>query len=147
MTDDENSAAHPIEPSLVGTYGWTDAHGEPGTVDIGLRRGNRIFGLGHLGMLRRLSCLQVFYGGLGTEKIRLGLRHPRPIIAILDLDQQLALLDPLKIIHGHPAYITLDLGAQRRDVAALAAYQEALFASARTALTQLRDRRIAAVPS
>jgi hypothetical protein len=69
-------------------------------------------------VLRRLSRLEIFDGGFGAEKIRLGLRHPRPIIAILDLDQQLALVDPLKIIHGHPAHITFDLGAERRDVAA-----------------------------
>ena len=56
--------------------------------------------------------------GFRRQQVRLGLRHPGPIIVILDLDQQLALLDPLKIVHGHPAHITFDLGAERRDVAA-----------------------------
>ena len=69
-------------------------------------------------MLRRLSRLEVFDGGLGAEKICLGLRHSRPIIVIVDLDQQLALLDALNIVHGDTAQIALDLGAQRRDVAA-----------------------------
>ena len=65
---------------------------EPGALDIGLRRLNRVFGFGHLRVLRRLSRLEVFDGGFGAEKIRLGLRHPGPIVVILDLDQQLALL-------------------------------------------------------
>ena len=63
-------------------------------------------------MLRRLD------GGLGAAKVCRGLRHPRPIVVILDLDQQLALLDALKIVHPDMAHIPFDLGAERRDVAA-----------------------------
>ena len=37
-------------------------------------------------MLRRFLGLEVFDGGSGAEKIRLGLRYPRPIVVILDLD-------------------------------------------------------------
>jgi hypothetical protein len=91
---------------------------EPGALDIGLCRVNRIFRLGDLRVLRRFSRLQVFDGGLGAEKIRLGLRYPGPIIIILDLDQHVAFFDALKIIHGDAVYIALDVRAQRRDVAA-----------------------------
>ena len=63
-------------------------------------------------------ALRFSIGGLSAEKIRLGLRHPGPIIIVLDLDQHLALLDALKIIHGDATHIALDLRAQRRDVAA-----------------------------
>ena len=69
-------------------------------------------------MLRRFLGLEVFDGGLGAEKIRLGLCHSGPIIIVLDLDQYLALFDALKIIHRDVAHIALDVCAQRRDVAA-----------------------------
>jgi hypothetical protein len=56
--------------------------------------------------------------GFGRLQVRLGLRYPGPVVVILDFDQHLAFFDALKIIHGHPAHITFDLGAERRDVAA-----------------------------
>jgi hypothetical protein len=65
-----------------------------------------------------LSRLEVFDRRLGAEKISLGLCHPGAIIVILDLDQQFAPLDPLKIVHGHSPHVPFDLGAERRDVAA-----------------------------
>jgi DHA2 family multidrug resistance protein len=54
-------------------------------------------------VLRLLSRLEIFDRGLGAEKIGLGLCYPRAIIVILDLDQQLALLDPLKIVDQEPS--------------------------------------------
>jgi len=69
-------------------------------------------------MLRRLPRLEVLDGGLGAEKIRLGLRHASPIIVILDLDQQVALFDALEVVDPDAAHIAFDLGAERRDVAA-----------------------------
>jgi len=42
----------------------------------------------------------------------------RPIVIVLDLDQQIALLHLLKIVDRHPTDIALDLGAERRHVAA-----------------------------
>ncbi len=48
----------------------------------------------------------------------MGLLEAGAVIVILDLDQQLALFHLLKIIDRDPAHITLDLGAERRDVAA-----------------------------
>ena len=91
---------------------------EPGALDISLGCGDRAFRFSHLGVLRRFLGLEVFDGGLGAKTIRLGLRHPRSIVVILDLNEQLVLLDPLKIIHEHPTHVTLDLCAERRDVAA-----------------------------
>ena len=84
---------------------------EPGALDIGLRRLDRVFRFGYLRVLRRLSRLKVFDGGPGAKKIGLGLCHLGPIIVILDLDQHLALFDALKIVHGDAAHIALDVRA------------------------------------
>ena len=91
---------------------------EPGALDIGLRRLDRIFRFRYLRVLRRLARLQVVDRGFGAEKIRLGLRHPGPIIVVLDLDQQIASFDALEVIDRDATHIALDLGAERRDVAA-----------------------------
>ena len=91
---------------------------EPGALDVGLCRLNRVFRFGDLRMLRRLSRFEVFDGGLSAEKICFGLRHSGPIIIVLDLDQHLTLFDALKIVDRDTTHIALDMRTQRRDVAA-----------------------------
>jgi hypothetical protein len=66
-------------------------------------------------MLSRFSRFEVFDGGLGAAKICLGLRHPGPIIIILDLDRHLAFFDALKIINGDAAYVAQPQGGERRQ--------------------------------
>ena len=63
-------------------------------------------------------CFNTAGLGFGHLQVRLGLSHSGPIIVILDLDQQLAFFDALKIIHRDAAHVPFDLGAERRDVAA-----------------------------
>ena len=63
-------------------------------------------------------CFNTARLGFGRLQVSLGLCHPGAIIVSLDLDQQVARLDPLKIVHGHSPHVPFDLGAERRDVAA-----------------------------
>jgi hypothetical protein len=91
---------------------------QPGALDVGLCRLNRVCRFGDLRVLRRLSRFEVLDGGLSAENICFGLRHSGPIIIILDFDEHLTLFDALKIVHRDAVYIALDMRAQRRDVAA-----------------------------
>jgi hypothetical protein len=91
---------------------------EPSALDIGLGPSDGALRFGDLRVLRRLSRLEVSDSGFGAEKVRFGLRHPGPIVVILDFDQQIALLDALEVVDRDAVHITLDLGAERRDIAA-----------------------------
>ena len=69
-------------------------------------------------MLQCLARLQILDRRLGAGEIGLRLGDASAVIVVLDLDQQIALLDLLKVVDRHPSDITLDLGAERCDVTA-----------------------------
>ncbi len=88
-----------------------------GALDVGGRRRDRALGLGDLGVLLELVRLEVRDRGLGAGDVGLALGQARPIVVVLDLDQEIACLDLLEVTDRDGADIAVDLGAERRDVA------------------------------
>ncbi len=67
------------------------------------------------------NALRVFrfsIAALAPRSSRLGLFEPGAVVVVLDLNQQIALLDLLKIIDRDGSHMAFDLGAERGDVAA-----------------------------
>ena len=62
------------------------------------------------------SNLSIAASAPASSASRLG--DASAVIVVLDLDQQIALFDLLKVVDRHPSDITFDLGAERCDVTA-----------------------------
>jgi len=85
---------------------------------IGLGHGDGAFRLGDTRLLEKLARLQILDRRVRAEHVRFGLRDMGLILVIVDLHQQVAFLHRLEVLDRDLADIAIDLGADRRDIAA-----------------------------